>query len=198
MCIRDSVYNWFHQSWVFGYWNKAKNKRNSRSSRMELKSIFLVAPFPSRDKVSKASIITGKFSLKTLMLLCFSLHLVSQSLEILGINFLLKIDSRKNEMISLMVPTMFWISGRVLRSLITRFSLCKEQWKNKALVYFLCKIACTPLSVPDIVEQPSNPKPTHFSGLRSSFAKNSSMVCAMDFASRAFSSTNAQCAERKF
>ncbi|KAK9892572.1 hypothetical protein WA026_020953 [Henosepilachna vigintioctopunctata] len=53
------------------------------------------------------------------------------------------------------------------------------------------KIACTPPSFLDIVEQPSNPKPTHLSaGLRSFFVRNSSMQYAIDFASRPFSSTN--------
>ncbi|KAK9892570.1 hypothetical protein WA026_020950 [Henosepilachna vigintioctopunctata] len=52
-------------------------------------------------------------------------------------------------------------------------------------------IACTPPSFLDIVEQPSNPKPTHLSaGLRSFFVRNSSMQYAIDFASRPFSSTN--------
>lgn len=78
-------------------------------------------------------------------------------------------------------PKMFQISDRVFRSLITWFNLCETQCKNKVLIYFLRRVPCTPPSFPNIIEQPSNPKLTHFSGLVYSFTKSSSMVCAIDW-----------------
>lgn len=47
------------------------------------------------------------------------------------------------------------ISGTRFKSFTTKFNLWLAQWKYNASVYYFRKIDCTPLSLPDIVAQPS-------------------------------------------
>src|SRR5678816_3919880 len=97
------------------------------AAECNLKALFLVAVFPSMERVSNACIIRTKCSLNTLMHLCCSNHLVWHRLRMFGINFLLKTDSRKNVILSFIVPTVLRISDIVFKSFTTKFCLCEEQ-----------------------------------------------------------------------
>lgn len=107
-----------------------------------------------------------------LIVLCFSFHLVSLSLEILGINLLLKTDFQ----------TECYIFGSSYGVSYFRHSIDYKIWL--ALVFFIIQ-DCLDTTIL------SNPRPSHFSDSRLSFFKKSLLVIyAIVFESGLFSLTN--------